>query len=153
MRSLYLSALVFSLSLVLTSCGMGGETSSGTVLESSASQGITAKSTNLLMGRYQDYNAEHVSTLLKDANKKVLLYVYGPTCQECRASTLAIIKSFNTLQSKDIVGFRLVLGQDKAFEKAHAISKAGTLIVFKGTEEIIRKEGALTEAEVMSLLK
>lgn len=152
MRSLLSSFLVLSLTLSLVSCGTGAETSSGAALDTTGSQGIAAKATNLLWGRYQDYNKSNVDAIAESGERKFLVYVYSPTCTECRNSTLSIIKAFSNMKREDIAGFKYTLGQDKAFEKDRNL-KVGTLIVMKGKEELARKDGTITEEEVTALLK
>lgn len=152
MRSLFTSFLVLTLSTILVACSSEADTSSGATLEQGA-QGIQAKSTNIIWGRYQDYHKDNVDTAMNNADKKFLIYSYSPSCIECRKSTLAIIKAFNTLKKTDVIGFRLTLGQDLAFEKEHKMTVPGTLVLMKGTEELARKKGELTEADILGLLK
>ncbi|MFN7160581.1 MAG: thioredoxin family protein [Candidatus Gracilibacteria bacterium] len=152
MRSLISSFLVLTLVLGFTSCSRGEETSSGANLNAQGSQGIAAKATNILWGRYQDYNKSNVDSLIESGDKKFLVYTYSPTCTDCRKTTLSIIKAFSFMKRTDILGFKYTPEQDRDFEKAHNL-KVGTLVVMKGNEEIARKEGIVTEEEIISMLK
>lgn len=144
--------LLFAASFALVSCGEKNLSSSGSTVEQPPVPGISAKTTTLLLGRYQDYTKNNFKLLTESGDKKVLVFAYSVQCTECRATTLSIIKAFASMKRIDIAGFKYAMGMDPVFEKAHNVQE-GEVIVFKGKDEVARKQGTVSEEEIIELMK
>lgn len=139
--------------LVLTSCGAApASTSSGELLNTNTSKGITTAQNPLTWGRYQEYTKENFEKALSTPGKKILLYSYAPSCVECRTSTRGIIKAFQT-SPVHAAGFRMQNGIDKETAKKYAVETVGTLVILQDGKEVGRKNGEFSEKDVLEFLK
>lgn len=138
----------------LTSCSFSGsESSSGAVVPEIKSQGVQVLAPTLLWGRYQEYSAEFFALAKKETDKKILLFFQDGTCATCRETTYRIIRTMNKIPGGKSIGFKVRMGMDFALEKKYSIKKSGTIVLLSGEKEIARREGNVSEEELVSWMK
>ncbi len=86
------------------------------------------------------------------AGKPVLVEVSAWWCPVCASQSRTIEAALNAPQNRDLIVFRLNYDKQKAEWRAFGVHKQGTLIAFKGRNEIGRLEFVTDRTAIQNLM-
>ena len=88
----------------------------------------------------------------QSAGKSVALHFHADWCPTCKKQAPILKEILGEKEFAGMVGFTADYDKEKELKKMMKVSKQSTIVVFKGTKEIVQSTGVTSKDDIKSLL-